>query len=492
VAQLRLREEAARDVLLLRAIEGEDPQCAVFTREDRQYATASALQTEHLGENGDSVFLASRARVALDRLIGRYPLLQRARTVGTWPRWLNLALPAAALTLGLLSNRVEGDTFNILAFPLLGMLAWNFGVYLLLLLRAIHQAIGGSTAKGKVPAWADRALRPAAARLAGHPALERAVTRFGHDWVSAAAPITRARARRTLHLSAALLAFGIIAGMLIRARYTAEYTAGWAGTWTGAENEVAALLRIVLGPASAITGIILPTAERLRDLRGTAENAGDWLILWTVTGTLFVIVPRLLLAGWEGTRSAVLSRRVGVERNFYVRSLMRNALGRPSAARVVPYSFDLDEQSGDTLKTLLRQALGEKSSVKVDSAVPYGEEDAWMEREGSSLTNADHLILLFSIGSTPEAENHGAFVQGVQSRLGEQAHLTVLLDDSSFLRKLRGQPSAERRLKERLDAWNAVLAGTRLKPLRVNLSSDADPAAAHDLEQAFFGNAAPA
>jgi hypothetical protein len=298
--------------------------------------------------------------------------------------------------------------------------------------------------------------------------------------------------RRTFHLGAAMLAIGIVAGMFVRARYTAEYTAGWAGTWAGAEQEVAALLKIVLGPASALTGIALPDAQRLRELRGAAENAGDWLILWIVTAALVVIIPRLCLAAWEAVRIGVLSRRVGIAEDFYVRSLMRNALGRPSAVRVVPYGVSLVEETRRTLEGLLRQALGDKTNLQVDEAISYGEEEVWAARESSSIDNADNLILLFSLGSTPEAENHGAFAETVQSRIGNATELTVLLDDSSFVHKLRGQPSAERRLQERLDAWNAALAKSGLKPVRVSLGAEQDAGAAYQLERAFLRGRVPA
>ena len=38
MAEIRLYEEAARDGLLVRAIEGEDPEATVLTRDDREYA----------------------------------------------------------------------------------------------------------------------------------------------------------------------------------------------------------------------------------------------------------------------------------------------------------------------------------------------------------------------------------------------------------------------------------------------------------------------
>jgi hypothetical protein len=122
----------------------------------------------------------------------------------------------------------------------------------------------------------------------------------------------------------------------------------------------------------------------------------------------------------------------------------------------------------------------------VDPAVPYGEEDRWIAREGQTLAMGDHVILLFSTGSTPERENHGTFVQAVQAQLGSAAEVTVLLDDESFIRKLRGQASADRRRKERHEAWSAMLADTRLNPISINLADGHDPAAPRNLEKAFM------
>jgi hypothetical protein len=486
VAQLRFDEDSARDVLLVRAIEAEDQQAAVLTGEDRHYADAAASRSIAISDAADVrqtvAFLSSRARFALERLVRRYPLLQQARTTGRWPIWLSAGVPIGALFLGLASNRINGDRFNILAFPLLGMLAWNLAVYLLLIVRALLRGAGDPDpvqSRGLI----ERLLRPAAAQLASHPTLERATVRFGRDWVVAAGPITRARVRRMLHLAAALFAIGVVVGIFVRARYTAEYSAGWSGTWAGAENEVAAFLSVVLAPASVLTGIALPTAERLRELRGAAENAGDWLILWFVTAAILVVLPRLCLAVLEEARVRLLRRRVSIAQDFYVRSLVRNALGKSRSIRVLPYGFSPADESRSALVQLLRGVFGDKTEVTVDQPVSYGEEDAWIARGGAALAVSDHLVLLFNLGSTPEAENHGAFVEGVTSQLGHQAEIIVLIDDSSFVHKLRGQPSADRRADERLQAWKAMLSGTGQRPIRISLASNVASNAAADLER---------
>lgn len=495
VTSLKLTEAAARDVLLVRAIEAEDVGAAILTREDRQYATAVALQAgslpDHPGARETSSFLAHRAHVALDRLAARYPKLQRSRRLARWPQWLNWTVPLAAMALGLATNAIDGERLNILAFPLLGIIAWNLAVYAWLLATWLRNGLGRRP-RQPPSRFLDWLLAPSASQLAGHPTLERGVVRFSHDWVNAAAPLTRARANRTLHLSAAAFAAGLLAGMYARARYTVEYTAGWAGTWAGAESEIAALLKVVLGPASTLTGKSLPTVERLRELRGAGENAGDWLTLWIVTAALYVIIPRLLLALFSFVRSERLRRRMAVDQDYYVRRVVRDAVGRARHVRVVPYSFELTRDAADRLKRLLIHVLGEKATVELSAAVDYGKEDEWLQAHGEQLSRCDQVILLFNLSSTPEHENHGAMVSGVRQRLGNSVELLALLDDSGFVHRHRGQPSAARRLDERLNAWRTALAPAGIEPVRFSLDEAAPSDAADQLERALARGAAVA
>lgn len=476
-------------MLLVRAIETEDTAAVVLTRDDRQYATAAAINSSQLSETPDprrtAKFLANRAALALDRLIGRYPMLERARRLRRWPQLLNWTLPIAALVIGLVTNSIEGNQLNILAFPLLGMLAWNLAVYAWLFIAWIRRALGANrrSQPSNVTSWM---LRPSTAQLAGHPTLERAVNRFARDWAAVADRLNQARAHRTLHLSAATFAVGIVAGMFARARYTTEYTAGWAGTWAGAEAEIAAFLRIVLAPASALTGRALPTAERLRELRGTSENAGDWLYLWIVTAALFVIVPRLLMAIGNTLQSARLARRLAIPEDFYVRRVLRDAVGGARNVRVIPYAFDLGAKAKETLRQLLADAMGDKTIVQVEASIPYGGEDEWADRQGMQLADSDQIILLFNLASTAEAENHGALASRLRQQIGDRAELVVLLDDSGFIHKLRGQVSAPRRLDERQQAWRAVLSASQIDPIRVTLDATPDPGVARALEQALL------
>ena len=494
-----MSEKAARDLLLVRAIESEDHDALLLTREDRLYATRTAQSQAPVGAGSGretAAFLERRAGLVLERLGPRYPNLARVGALTHWPTWLSWGVPLFAFLVGLMAHQIDGNRFNILAFPLLGMLAWNAIVYSWIVIGGIAGKLSRGREEGTHPLrrMIERLGRPAVARLAAQPTLERAAARFGRDWNRVAGPLTRHRASRTLHLGAAMFAAGVLLGMLFRARYAAEYSAGWSGTWAGAEREIADLLSFILGPASLLTGIGLPDAAQLVRLRGSQENAGNWLVLWSVTGLGFVIIPRLLLAAWNGMRSIVGERRLAVPGNedFYVRSVLRDATGRPGSARVVPYAFHPPVPARERLERLLGAVLGNNTRVRIERTVEYGAEDGWLRAEGERLGEADHLVLLFALGSTPEAENHGAFAKGIRERLGGGTGLTLLLDDSGLRRTLRGQASAERRLEERLAGWQTVLAPVGIAPVVVSLELGEEEVGARKLERALLRTPVPA
>lgn len=488
---IRIGEAAASKLLLVRAIETEDRDTALLTADDRRYASQAALSEVRgrPGSEDDGVrFLLRRAEIALERLGGRFPSLNKYVAANRWPVWLSFGLPAVALLLGLSTDTLAGKRLNIVAFPLLALIIWNLAVFVALAIQRISELLRPrSGTSGWLGNGIRRIIQPNSDRLAIQPTLERGLIRFAGDWSAASGELTAARLRRTLHLGAALFAAGMVVAMLVRARYMAEYEAGWSGTWAGAEQEIATLLRVVLGPASLLTGLPLPSAAQLQQLRGGAQNAGNWLLLWAVTASLFVIVPRLLLALLSGLKAEVLRRRLPIRQDFYLRSLLRDALGEAGQARVVAYAIDLVDDRRQRLERMLAATLGEKVSLSFDPPVAYGTEDDWLSANASALSDSDYLILLFSLSSTPEAENHGAFANSVQEQLaGGPTSLIVLLEEGALRGRLQGSPSSERRIGERVQAWRAVLAGAGLEPTLVSLEASAEDEAAQALERSLL------
>ena len=90
-----MTEDEARYVELVRAVELQDRESTLFTREDRDQAEAHARSA---GANvkaraGSDSFLAARADFASARLVTRHPGIAALLRRSQWPSWIGWALP---------------------------------------------------------------------------------------------------------------------------------------------------------------------------------------------------------------------------------------------------------------------------------------------------------------------------------------------------------------------------------------------------------------
>lgn len=496
-----MNEINARQVLLVRAVESVDTEEVVLRREDRQHATRTALVQTAATPNPQSSeerFLASRAALAIDRLKERYPQVEQAFNASRWPTWLSWALPAVAFGLGLVTNELSTDRrVNIIAFPFLGMLAWNVIVYVVLMIGALRpsrKAHAPADFIGPVVRLIRRLSQPLKVAPATNEPLSRGLSRFAADWLHFSRPLAVHRVRSALHLSAALFAVGILLGMYVRA-LGLEYRAGWESTFIN-EYTLHRVLSIVLGPASAITGITLPDPAELRLMRWSAtqlgDNAAKWIHLYAMTALLFIVVPRGAMWAWHAVRARRLRCNfpLPIESDPYLRRLLMTLRGQGTVVRVLPYSYHPSERVRQNLHTLLAAVLSEKSQVDIAPAIPYGGEDDYLASEAlNDDQQAEHVVVLFNMAATPEHENHGALVAGLQkSKRRDKAgpQITVLLDESAYRHKLARQSGAEDRLRSRREAWQAMLDNHGARILFADLETGDPSATAKLLETAVM------
>ena len=487
-----MREEDARAFELVRAFEMEDSEATLLTAEDRAQADAVALKaaTGKSDKRSDREFLVARAGFAASRLKTRHPGIASLSARSRWPHWASGALPVLALTLGLVANEFgQGKRMDLLAVPLLGTIAWNLIVYLWLPVAAV-KGIGRSRHDplSRAVGWIAGAARRDFDR--GTP-LHRAADTFQQRWSKLAAPLAGARISRTLHLSAALFAAGVIASIYLRA-LVVEYRAGWESTFLG-PDAVHALLSAVLGPAIVLTGVDIPPASDFPALRwsnGNGEIARPWIHLWTATLAGTVILPRLGLALWQGLRAARLSRSMPIagREDFYTRRLLRAAGGEAGRVQVTPYAYTPDPATKSAFTAALARALGDGAQVSFDPPVTYGEEENWLAAHPPD-PGIDYRVLLFSLAATPESENHGAFANGVAKALPAGTVLAALVDEGPFRSPFERQAGFADRIGARSAAWRSVLAEAGIGPLSLDLSSDETDSLAERLEGGLLSDA---
>jgi hypothetical protein len=472
-----LDEKAALEITAVRAIESADPAHALCTDDDRAWASRAAA--EIAGEGGtEETFLATRARLVLERVGTRVKAFPRAVGALRWRPWAGVAIVALAFPVGAAINQVgDSQRINLLAPPLFGLLLWNIAVYVAIV-------------AGFVVRYGDAAplgpLRRLVARLAGGKARPGrrdssvVIAQFAGDWARLSAPLYGARAARILHLAAVAFALGLVAGLYVRG-IALEYRATWESTFLDAAA-VRSWLAAVLAPGAALTGIPVPSAAEVAAIRAPAgENAARWLHLMAGTVALVVVLPRLALALWSGLVEHRYRTRfpLALDEPYFAR-LLRGFRGGPMRVVVAPYSYNIATPAATGLERLIRRVFGSNASVTITAPVAYGNEDALAA--GVHRDHAVNVIALFNATATPEREAHGVFLDQLAAQLAPGGTLTGLIDESALRERWVDDPE---RLEQRRASFRALCKDRRVACAFATLAA-ADPAdGAAELERAY-------
>jgi hypothetical protein len=485
---------ALRAILLVKNVEEQDPDGSVLPLAEREAATREALR--RWPADGTAAadrqslawqVLATRAETLYEKLAERHPVVARALGLESQVASAGWLVLAAALALGLVLSLLDSRVrIEILAFPLLGIVLWNFVVYAILAVSSLRQGTVDPVATW-APGWvswpARWGWRRAASliRQAGfyHRPLAAALRRFSDEWWPVTQPLLMLHGKRLFHLGSAAVALGLVGGFYLRG-IALEYRAGWESTFLDA-TQVRSLLNVLYGPASAITGIALPADDAataaLHWRNGAGGGpAGPWIHLMAATAFLFVMLPRLLLAAHATWQVARAGRELAVPEALL--AYARQTLGASDAAlpaqsaRLTAYAYEPGAASGQGVQRLLRAAFGRDTRLEFAPGVAYGEEAAFdAPARGPA---ADLEVLLFSLAATPEAENHGAILQRALQRLSGAAagsRLLVLVDEAPYLARMSGDASLHARIEQRREAWREFVHRHGLEPCLVDLAA---------------------
>jgi hypothetical protein len=357
---LRLDEASARRLVLARAIDDVDVQGKLLSEPEREQLEREALEASR----GDSPaaeldlahYLEQRARKLLAVVENRNPQLAALQDPEPWRRWLLWALPLLAAVAAALLDRIDNpQQVNMLSPPLLGVLAWNLCMYLLLVVAAFAPE-----------AWQGKGLLAMVQRrLAGLPGHGRRTgrlrvdvsARFHQQWLQATSRQQLLWFKQLLHLTAAGWALGlavsIIIGGLVR-----QYRVGWESTLLDL-GQVHAFLSALFAPVVALFPLpAFSTADLQRMAFASnatigVEEARRWVWMYLALLALVVLVPRLLLAAWAAWRRSRLARAVGIDLRdpYYV-----DVLARVSPARVTLALLAPPGRARDLLLRVLQEA----------------------------------------------------------------------------------------------------------------------------------------
>ena len=428
-------------VLFVQALEESDPHGHHLPLSTRHHATQQARNQEHPPSDNFTnctSFLTKRAEIIWTYLNRAFPALAPPgdRLHGNFPTWLAV-IPAMGF--GLMINGFgDSQRVNLLNFPLLLLLFWNVGLYLV---TAVMPLLG---APEKTP-WLETATlwlsktselwgqRPWPLRNLGSsattPWIREATRRFMTLWWPHIKPVWTQRVRYLLHLAAASMALGIVVGLYVRG-LALDYQATWESTFLSAA-QVQAFLYTLLGPASWVLQYPFPTVAELVSLEAPHHGpAAPWIHMWALTAFALIVIPRSIM-GWRCQHRATKTTFVLPLRDPYFVHLLAPDKGQGIHVDVVPYSYEPSSTAKNFLDLMLLDLFGNLATISWKPPVAFGQE---FSRESIS-TSTPTIVALFNAGQTPEGEVHGEWLHSLQTQMDSarsQAQLLILLDEESY------------------------------------------------------------
>jgi len=482
-------ETAAREVLLVRALDGAEPGLATWTAADRAWASRVAVETVGPGAP-PAAFLAARAHAGLQRVLPR----ERPATREVWawlqrPLWRPGWVPAGfiiGLAIGAALDSVAGGSaVNLLSLAIFGVLGWNIVVYALLLVRFVTVLVGRPRWSGPLVRVLHRLARvervTVRPRVLADLGLARLWPGFMADWLQAAGSLLARFFASVLHATAAGVAVGGLASLYLRG-LVMDYRAGWESTFLE-PGFVHGLLTTVLGPAAALTGIALPDVAGVASLRfGPAAGgapAAPWIHLYAATVGLVVVLPRSLLALGGLMGATRIARRFPLLlAEPYYQQVLRQQRPVPAMVCAWPHATAPTAQATLALRSLCARVWGDGVSLEVLPAVAWGDEDA-LQLPASETGVA---LALFDMNATPEAEQQGRLLRSLAATLPASVPILVVVNESAFLARFAGLPE---RVAARRAAWQALAGSFGTTAVGIDLGAAETVAAEAGLQAAL-------
>lgn len=452
-----MKEQVARDVVLVRAIEQSDQKYEILSADDRMYASRSAKELAQWQASDSKAavtadhFLQQRSEQILKRIAERIPAFATFAKRRNGLQSLSYVIPIISLLLGVGLDRItDPHRVDLLSAPMLLIIGWNLLVYFGLLVWLV---VPKPKKPGQTLSWASKLAlgKQSLPRKLPH-VLSAALFNFMAEWSHLSAKLSAARLSRIIHLSAALFAAGAVLSLYARGTLS-QYAAGWESTFLSA-NQVHAILSVLFAPAMALfplQGFSLFEIEALHfsstasaGLVAPASSGAQWVHLYAATMLLLVILPRLLLALFAHWSASRLEKKFPIDlEQLYFRKLDEKLTGSAGTLCVLPYSYTLDQKREAGLSAIATQLIGENARVLLQTSIGYGDEFPAMLHEATQLKQKiTQTVALFSLAATPEKENHGAFLDYVAKHT--QSGVSVLIDESAYLERMGKERIAER------------------------------------------------
>lgn len=486
-----MKADAVRDIALAHAIETSPPHEALPSAARCEAITQEVLHTlgkPALGGKAGQAAFAQFLQLRAKRIIQASQLPADVRQL--WQHapglahWAPLAIGLLALCLGFASHRItDPHRVDLLSLSLMGIVLWNLLMYTVLLLRSLLRlarrqparvapwepaqptpagTAPSAAAADEHPGWIARLRGKAMPALRGS-GLRKMALRFERNWWQASEGVRNAQWLLWLHLGAALVAVGALASLWLTG-LTKEYQVGWESTFLSAP-QVQHWLNLLFAPTQwlqwttpwsltdiqALQGWVssslpaAPSAPATQAMAAPASGVGArWVWAYTALLGATVVVPRVLLALWQGLRARWRSQHLQLPLNqAYFAQLQRDFGGLATRLVLLPFSMDVTPERRAAIDHFATDLYGAGAHVDWLPTLAYG-----AALPAVDLAPAAQAIALINLSATPEAEVHGELLAQLRSRFGANGQLWLWASD--FAARNAGAP---RRLQEREALW---------------------------------------
>ena len=496
-----MKASAARDIVLAHAIETSAPNEALPDAQRIALITQQSLQgmgevaTEGgAGRKSFEKFLQLRA----GRIIGASQLPAAVRQVlqrsASLSRLTVLGVAAAALLLGFAGHAItDPHRVDLLSPALIGIVLWNLLVYVLLVAMALRglikrrprnqtllQATDAAAASANLNASAEAVAGPGWwRRLAGRRLslgrglaggmggdLRKTVLQFERNWWQLQQRSRRSQWLACLHLGAALLALGALASLWTTGLWRA-YLVGWESTFLSPEA-VHRLLNLLFAPVQWLFGLAPWSLTDIEALQGWVEVGGanhstaltaaqatgrHWVQAYSLLLGLLVVLPRLLLALWQGLRARWLANHIELPlQQAYFQNLRCDHGGVATLLAMMAYSLERTPAREEALQHYAAQHYGAGVRLHWQAPVEYGAELPLQMQPADA-----QPVLLLNLAATPEAEIHGQLLAQLHARWGAQTPVWLWCRD--FMERNAAAPE---RVRERRALWQQFVESAGL------------------------------
>lgn len=395
------------------------------------------LEAEAVGWRGDLIRVLESLRV---------PHGKWSWAVGGW---------IVALVAGYwMTDLGQEREFNLLALPLVGLLAWNAVV---IVLGVLCELMPSHTLAGR-GGWLAELLAHGVSRARKAKEPNAVEERFAELAWPLAWRRLQARMRAWLHVAAAVLALGGVVALYARG-WSKEYRAVWESTLLRQEG-AQAFFGTLFKPASTVLGTAIPL-EQVPEMWRTAGKtvtpapALPWIHLYAGTLLLLVIVPRLALAGIGVGRihRGIAKRARLLSWGPYVRRLLNAIEGGEERVEVLVHGMDPTASQREVWERGIRERFGGLARADY-TRIPAGDEDdfAALWQPAGPL-----VVVLFNMATTPEAEVQRRLVNDIRQRLltkHPEPEFVILLDGTSL-----GGRWPEDKIAGRERLWSQMMEG---------------------------------